>query len=178
MRPKPVAFHLLIVMVLFSVFLAACGGAATPTTTAPTTNAPAPKATQPGAAYPGPEVSSAQPTAESGYPAPSAGSSLQIVKPDGSTVTLSISDLQNVVTVETKSGDQTLQGYPLNAVLLAAGASDYTQVVVSGATTATFTKEQLTPDALIVFPQGASPQLVGNIPADQQVKDITKVEVK
>jgi hypothetical protein len=188
-------------MILLSLALTACGAKQTPTpTAAPTTaeksgypaasnateqsgypaaeNSPAP---QEGSTYPAPEQSAGAPTAATGsYPAPAAALTVQIVKPDGSTVNLTGTDLGKLTPTQVPVGQSDQSGYKLTDVLAAAGITSFQQVIVSGAgSPVTLTQAQVTPDVILSTVDPAALGLAGtNLTADKMVKAVTKIEVK
>jgi hypothetical protein len=184
MISKSIAYRLILLLVA-GVLLAACGGAPASPTTAPVVATQAnagPSAGQPTEAmpaYPNPPVSS--PVEGAGYPAPGVQQSpIQVVKPDGQAVSLGSAELANAVATSVTAGGQSYQGIPLSTVVLLAGIQDYTQLVISGASNSvTLDKDKVTQDTLVSYSDQGLPQLVsGTLPADQWVKDITKIEVK
>jgi hypothetical protein len=182
MTSKSIAYRLLLLLVA-SMLLAACGGTpASPTVPAATQGSATSGAGQPTEAlpaYPNPPAASAVNGA--GYPAPgSQHSPVQVVKPDGQTLSLGDAELSNAVASSVTAGGQSYQGVPLNTVVLLAGIQNYTQLIITGASnTVTLDKDKVTQDTLVSFSDQGLPQLVsGTLPADQWVKDITKIEVK
>jgi hypothetical protein len=181
---------LLAILFTTSLVLSACGG------TAPT-SAPAPKgeATTTGSnAYPPTTQSggseayppASQPTAAtSGNEAYPAGNSTQsafqiaITKADGSSATLRMAELSQISIQQITAGTTVLMGYPLPAILTAAGIQDYQQVTFTGASSSLqLTKDKVT-DKVILYTKDGQLSVAGtDIPADQWVTGITKIEVK
>lgn len=150
------------------------------------------EATQP--AYPatsGTQIIAAHPT-EEGYPGPQGiplptrpsypppAGSLQLVKPDGSTAQLAVSDLKAMTQAQVSSGGQTQSGPRLLDVLQKAGITSFQSVTFSGSgKTLTLTKEQVTNDTILTL---ANDNTVGladaNLPAGQWLSTVVEVTVK
>ena len=184
--------RLIALLVLLSLALGACSPSqATPAPAANSEKSGYPAATGPTAypaqgnptGYPAPQPQGASaPTspALAGYPAPQSGQPLQIVKPDGSTVTLAAADLQKLSSVVVTVGHADMSGYKLSDVLAAAGVTSFQQVTVTGTgAPVTLTQAQVTPDVILSTVDPSGLQLAGsNLSADQMVKGVAKIEVK
>ncbi len=194
MIQKRTAILLLTVLAGLSLLLAACGTPPGPAATAPTaasSNNPVgyPAATESSAgnasapAYPPAEnLPAAVPTPENAYPSPeqvSGQSGLQLVKPDGSTATLAQADLSKIPAAQATIGDKVENGIPLTALLDSAGVSSYQQVIITGASSLTLNKDQVTPDVILILTPDGTFNLAGSkLAADQWVNNVTRIEAK
>lgn len=133
---------------------------------------PAQNSAAPAQAYPAPQGSQAAEPANPAYPAPQNGLSLEIDKPDGSTVTLTSADLAKLPAAQ--------NGYKLTDVLAAAGVTSFQQLTVTGTSgSTTLASNQVTADVILATADASGLALAGaQLTADQQVKGITKIQAK
>lgn len=197
---KTIAYRLGFILIGLSLALSACGGSQSPAANKSGAEAPtAAAAAAPAAGYPSPDVAvQAQPTSAA-YPAPDSAQTaptvpaaqdaqgapavqgtLQIMKPDGSSVTLTGADLQKLTPADVSIGQSDQSGYKLSDVLTAAGVTAYQTVIVIGSGgSVPLTKAQIDTDVILSTVDPAALQLVGSqLSADQMVKGVTQVQAK
>jgi hypothetical protein len=201
---KTMIYRLGFILVCMSLALSACGGSGIPTVS-PGNHAPTQPAAKngypaaPAAAYPSPAVAVEAGPTTAGYPAPGnapaaptaqapqsgqGGQSTQghllVMKPDGSSVTLTGADLQKLTPADATVGQSDQSGYKLSDVLAAAGVTDYQTVVVIGSGgSVPLTKAQIDTGVILSTVDPASLQLVGSqLSADQMVKGVNQIQAK
>ena len=167
-----------------SLLLSACG------TTGP---APAPKggATPSSEAYPAVTGNEAYPpasqatgasTGNEAYPAGDTTQSafqIAVTKPDGTIATLRMTELSQIPIQQITAGTEVIMGYPLPAILTAAGIQDYQQVAISGASNSLqLSKDKVNNQVLLYTKDGQLDVAGASLPAEQWVNGITKIEVK
>ncbi|HEY3344893.1 MAG TPA: hypothetical protein VGJ97_08195 [Anaerolineaceae bacterium] len=187
----------LLVLICLGLVLAACSpsqpvagdkAGSSPTTPAGAQPAYPAAATKP-AGYPAAvqqPAAAVQPTSAA-YPAPqntpvaqAQPGSIQVVKADGSSVTLSSADLQKISPTDVSIGQSDQSGYKLSDVLAAAGVTSFTQVVVIGSGgSAPLAQADVTAEVILSTVDPTSLQLVGpSLSADKMVKGVSQIQVK
>jgi hypothetical protein len=194
---KTIAYRLGFILVGLSLALSACGGSQSPAANKSGAEAPTvAAAVAPAAGYPSPDVAvQAQPTSAA-YPAPGSAQTaptvpaaqdapavqgtLQIMKPDGSSVTLTGADLQKLTPADVSIGQSDQSGYKLSDVLTAAGVTDYqTLIVIGSGGSVPLTKAQIDTDVILSTVDPAALQLVGSqLSPDQMVKGVAQIQAK
>lgn len=122
------------------------------------------------------------PTAAATAAAPAAppGGVFQVIKPDGSAVTVSLDDLKKLPLITIMSDGQPEEGPSLLAVLSSVNVTDFKTVSLTGADgTRDLQRADVTPDVILDFNNRGSVKLVSpTMSKDVRVRDITKIVVK
>ena len=119
--------------------------------------------------------------AQSAYPSPGQGGvAVQVVKPDGTLISLTASELQSLPQTQALVDGQPVSGPRLSEVLARAGAADYSQVIVSGASgEATLARAQIGDQTILAIGADGSLSLADPaLPADQRVGGVTQIKVQ
>ncbi len=167
---------LIVSFALLSILAILAGCAQAPATTA----APGPTTAS---GYP---AGSGEPTAASGYPAPTTpesptaypapgGNSLQVVASDGTTKTISASDLNDLP----KTTVSNVSGPKLTDVLQLAKIFDFSSVTITGSNgSKDLTKDQVTDQVILGSVNGSVTLVVNGTPQDQWIKDVNLITAK
>lgn len=119
--------------------------------------------------------------AQSAYPSPGQGGiGVQVVKPDGTTLSLTASELQSLPQTQVLVDGQPVNGPKLSEVLTRAGAADYSQVIVGGASgEVTLTRAQIGDQTILAIGANGTLSLADPaLPADQRVSGVTQIKVQ
>jgi hypothetical protein len=175
-------------MILAAILLSACGGGAPtaqPKSEPTTAGSEAYPATTEGTgnqAYPAGGEPTVDTSGNQAYPAGEATSSefqILVAKPDGSTATLGSKELSTINIIQVTADSQVVMGYPLPAILTAAGIQDYQQVTFTGASNSLQLTKDKVNDQTVLYTKDGQLNVAGvDIPKDQWVSGITKIEVK
>ncbi len=167
---------LIVSFALLSILAILSGCSQAPATTA----APA---TPTGSGYPAPAVN---PTTDTGYPAPTTpeaptaypapiGNGIQVVASDGTTKTVSATDLNDLpqAKVSNESGPKLID------VLQLANIFDFTSVTITGSNgSKDLTKAQVTDQVILGLANGTVTLVMNGTPQDQWIKDVNLITVK
>lgn len=145
-----------------------------------------PSGQEPGAARP--KETGSQPPPQAGTQAQSGGQTpaqtgaytLAVMRDQVKLKDLTLKDLESLPQVQVDAGGKTQQGPKLLDVLKAAGVTDFSQVVVTGAWKETYAlkREQVDDKVLLDISNRGTAKLASpSIPKEQWVKDIVKIEV-
>ncbi len=167
---------LIVSIALLSILAILAGCAQSPATTA----APA---TPTVSEYPAPL---SNPTADTGYPAPGTPeaptaypapieSGLKVVASDGTTKTISASDLNDLP----KTTVSNVSGPKLTDVLQLANIFDFSSVTITGSNgSKDLTKDQVTDQVILGSVNGSVTLVVNGTPQDQWIKDVNLITAK
>lgn len=110
-------------------------------------------------------------------PALPSGALFQVLLSDGKSIPFTAADLKKLPPAQASLDGKTVEAWRLLDVLSAAGAAEYSQVILNGETTAILKKEQVDAQTMLVV--GSSARLVAPaLPADQQINGITTIRTK
>ncbi len=146
-----------LLLIIVCLFMAAC---ASPATTTPKTDGPkTPQALQPTA------VSTAL---------------FQVIKPDGTSVGVTVADLKTLPLKQVTVEGKTEEGPGLLDVLKFAGVTEFSEVSLSGSSSpATLKRDQVDDNTILDFTNHGTVKLATTyIPKPNWTKDVSKIEVK
>jgi len=149
--------QIIIVCLCAAIFLSACGGAqsAAPVGDSPKT----PLALQ---------------------PTPVSGALFQVIKADGSSVTMSWDDLKKLPLMTISVEGKVEEGPKLSDVLKAAGVTEFSEVSLSGSSNpVTLTRAQVDDNTILDFNNHGTVKLSSTyIPKPEWTKDVSEIKVK
>jgi hypothetical protein len=159
-------FNLLLILLLAGGFTA-CGPAATAALSSEPTAVPVASAT----------AALVQPVE---LPALPEGALFQVLKPDGSTVSFTLDDLNKMPLAQLFAEGKMEEGPALVDVLEAAGVTDYISIHLEGSSSpADLTREQVEAGAILDFNNHGTVKLSSkDIPKANWTKDVSLIEVR
>jgi hypothetical protein len=108
------------------------------------------------------------------------GASFQVIKPDGSTVGVTINDLKSLPLKQVSAEGKVEEGPGLLDVLKFAGVSEFTEVFLTGSSNpATLSREQVDDNTILDFTNHGTVKLATTyIPKPNWTKDVAEITVK